>query len=167
MKAQKKTCFADEDTRSLLKNQHKKVYFICRLFTNNYKEHQALLSTIFAAASRYVQRGKTPAEKKTLFLRACINMAALHSLSRGLDAQAGDGSIQFQSPDYQKSMVGFREAIGAATDHEKFLLFLGFEKVPPEEIPGLTGLSAVRSKEPKKAVGQRFIPYLKEKIIWS
>jgi hypothetical protein len=169
MKAQKKTIFADEDTRSLLKNQHRKVYSICRLFANNYKEHQALLSTIFAAASRYVQKGKTADEKKTLFLRACINMAALHSLSRDLETGglAAETPIQFQSPDYQKSMVSFREAIGETNDYQKILLFLGFEKVAPDEIPSLTGLSPVRPKEPKKAVGQRFIPYLKEKIIWS
>jgi hypothetical protein len=166
MKNQKKTFFADEDIRSLLKSQHKKVYSICRLFANNYKEHQALFSNILAAASQMIRTGESNNEKKTLFLRACINMAALHSLSRDLNGPRDGGAI-FESPDYQKSMVGFRAAIEGTTDYEKILLFLNFEKVATEDIPGLTGLAPSPSKDPKQTVGQRLIPHIKEKILWS
>jgi hypothetical protein len=166
MKNQKKTFFADEDIRSLLKGQHKKVYSICRLFANNYKEHQVLSSNILAAASQIVRTGESNNDKKTLFLRACINMAALHSLSQDLNGQRDAGAV-FESPDYQKSMVGFRTAIAGTTDYEKILLFLNFEKIAKEDIPGLTGLAPSPSKDPKHAVGQRLIPHIKEKIIWS
>jgi hypothetical protein len=166
MKNQKKTFFADEDIRSLLKSQHKKVYSICRLFAYNYKEHQALFANILAAASQMVRAGESKDEKKTLFLRACINMAALHSLSRELNGLQNGGTV-FESPDYQKSMSGFRTAIEGITDYEKILLFLNFEKVRAEEIPGLTGLAPTSSRDPKQTVGQRLIPHVKEKILWS
>jgi hypothetical protein len=166
MKNHKKTFFADEDIRSLLKSQHKKVYSICRLFANNYKEHQALFANILAAASQMVRSGGSNNEKKTLFLRACINMAALHSLSRELNGPV-DGGTVFESPDYQKSMSGFRDAIEGITDYEKILLFLNFEKVGTGDIPGLTGLAPTPSKDPRQAVGQRLIPHVKEKILWS
>ncbi|MDP4150436.1 MAG: hypothetical protein Q8927_15460 [Bacteroidota bacterium] len=171
MEAQKKKLFVDEDPRSFLKNQHRKVYSICRLFTNHYKEHQSLVANILAVACRCIGPGKTAAERKSLYIKACINMAVLHALSEGLkkDRAVTDKEIQFKSPDYQKSMLGFRTAARGISDLEKILLFLHFEKVAPEDIPGLTGLapSLVRPQQPRQAVGQRFIPYLKEKIIWS
>jgi hypothetical protein len=178
MEAQKKALFVDEDPRSFLRNQHRKVYSICRLFTNHYKEHQSLVSNILAVACRCIGPGKSTAERKALYLKACINMAVLHSLSEGMKkdspgaaspSDASDLPVQFKSPDYQKSMLGFRSSTRGISDLERILLFLHFEKVAPEDIPGLTGLapSAVRTQEPRQAVGQRFIPYLKEKIIWS
>jgi hypothetical protein len=185
MEAQKKVLFVDEDPRSFLKNQHRKVYSICRLFTSHYKEHQSLVANILAVACRCIGPGKSTAERKSLYLKACINMAVLHSLSEGLQKDPGetvrqpleggrehdatDKETQFKSPDYQKSMLGFRSMTRGISDLERLLLFLHFEKVAPEDIPGLTGLApaAVRPQQPRQAVGQRFVPYLKEKIIWS
>ncbi|HMH21667.1 MAG TPA: hypothetical protein VK563_07820 [Puia sp.] len=191
--------FATEGTRSLLKNQHKKIYSICRLFSTNYKEHQHLFAGIIAATARSIEADRTNEEKSTLLLRACINMAALHSLSGSLGLPGegpGDGGreIQFKSPDYQKSMVRFREEVGEITDYEKILLFLNFEHVAPSEIPRLSGLpesgpagmQATERRIPEMRVVARkiagtsgasggvnetpakksFIPYLKE-LIWS
>ena len=103
----------DTDLRSLLKLQHKKVYSICRLFANTYKEHQRLFTDIIAAASQNIRSRKESGNKETLLLRACINMAALHSIA--LDLQPGhDRTIKFKSPDYQRSMTEFRNAVGNA-----------------------------------------------------
>ena len=161
----------DTDLRSLLKHQHKRVYSMCRLFANNYKEHQHLFTNIIAAASQNIRTRKDNSDdKQTMLLRACINMAALHSISLELEP-AADRSLQFKSPDYQRSMTNFRESMGSVSDLEKFRIFLEFEKVAPEEMAGLTGISfgsrsANRKKEPETA-RKNFIPYLKEKLIWS
>jgi hypothetical protein len=94
-------------------------------------------------------------------------MAALHSITYRLEPEA-DRSIQFKSPDYQRTMLQFRESVGEVSDYGKILLFLGFEKVPSREISHLTGVVPAKSQvtlkdQPKKS----FIPYLKEKLIWS
>jgi hypothetical protein len=162
---------SDTDLRSLLKHQHKKVYSICRLFTNNYKEHQHLFTNIIAAASQNIRTRKDNSDdKQTMLFRACINMAALHSISQEL-GPAVDRTIQFKSPDFQRSMTNFRETMGTLSDLEKFRLFLEFEKVSPEEMVSLTGINIGdrRTNLKKEADGARknFIPYLKEKLIWS
>lgn len=155
----------DTDLRSLLKHQHKKVYSICRFFANNYKEHQRLFANIIAAASQNIRFRKEGADKHLLLLRACINMAALHSITLDLEA-APDRSIQFKSPDYQRTMVEFRESLGAASDYEKFRLFLEFEQVPKDEIVDLTGVPR-SNPAPVERSRKNFIPYLKEKLIWN
>jgi len=161
----------DTDLRSLLKHQHKRVYSICRLFTHNYKEHQHLFTNIIAAASQNIRSRKDNSDdKQTMLLRACINMAALHSISLELES-ACDRTIQFKSPDFQRSMTNFRETVGNISDVEKIRLFLEFEKVDADEMIHLTGLDlnsrpANRKKE-TEAVRKNFIPYLKEKLIWS
>jgi hypothetical protein len=68
-------------------------------------------------------------------------------------------------------MTNFREAMGSVSDLEKFRLFLEFEKVAPEEMVSLTGITLggrnlTRKKEADTA-RKNFIPYLKEKLIWS
>lgn len=162
---------SDTDLRSLLKHQHKRVYSICRLFAHNYKEHQHLFANIIAAASQNIRSRKDRSDdKQTMLLRACINMAALHSIGLGLEP-AFDRTIQFKSPDYQRSMSNFRETMGTISDLEKFRLFLEFENVSPDEMTSLTGLTvanrlAIRKKEHETA-RKNFIPYLKEKLIWS
>jgi hypothetical protein len=165
----------DSDIRSLLKNQHKKVYSICRLFAHNYKEHQHLFINIIAAASQNIRSRRENSDKQTLLLRACINMAALHSITQDMEP-ATDRAIQFKSPDYQRSMTRFRESIGEASDYEKFRLFLEFEGVPAAELTHLTGLPLPRSTAGKKKEKQlelqrktpfSFIPYLKEKLVWN
>ena len=174
----KKNFGQDDDTRTLLKNLHKKVYSICRLFTSNHAAHQALFTSIIAAASQNLRTNKTGEDKEKLFLRACINMAALQAISRNL-VPSGDPKIQFKSPDYQKSMVSFREAIGNAEDYEKIGLFLNFEKWPAERIGELSGLSpspadphpihpAFRKDSyftPNFSPAQN-IPTQKERLIW-
>jgi hypothetical protein len=151
------------------------VYSICRLFTHNYKEHQHLFTNIIAAASQNIRTRKDNSDdKQTMLLRACINMAALHSISLDMDPDA-DRTIQFKSPDFQRSMTSFRETMGAISDLEKFRLFLEFEKVSSDEMLSLTGLHfnsrpANRKKESEKeaeTARKNFIPYLKEKLIWS
>jgi hypothetical protein len=158
------------DLRSLLKTQHKKVYNICRLFANNYKEHQHLFTNIIAAASQNIRSRKDHSDdKQTMLLRACINMAALHSIGLEL-APASDRTIQFKSPDFQRSMSNFRETMGSLSDLEKFRLFLELEKVSPDEMHSLTGISGNRPggrKQPAETARKSFIPYLKEKWIWS
>jgi len=163
----------DVDIRSLLKHQHKKVYSICRLFANNYKEHQHLFISIIAAASQNIRTGRENADKQTMLLRACINMAALHSISLELEPVT-DRSLQFKSPDYQRSMTRLRESIGEVSDYEKFRLFLEFEKVAAEELTSLTGITPrkalARKKETELPVAKKqfnFIPYLKEKLVWN
>ncbi len=92
----------EPDLRSLLKNQHRKVYAICRFFAHNYQEHQRLFIDIIAAASQNIRSRKDGSEdKQTMLLRACINMAALHSIRRELASNA-DRTIQFKSPDYHR-----------------------------------------------------------------
>jgi hypothetical protein len=162
----------EPDLRSLLKNQHRKVYAICRFFAHNYQEHQRLFIDIIAAASQNIRSRKDSSEdKQTMLLRACVNMAALHSISRELEADA-DRTIQFKSPDYHRSMINFREAIQHISDLEKFRLFLELEQVAPENIPALTGVANPipapgKQKKEAQASGKNFIPHIKEKIIWS
>jgi hypothetical protein len=165
----------DTDLRSMLKHQHKKVYSICRLFAHSYKEHQRLFTDIIAAASQNIRSRIGSGNKETLLLQACINMAALHSISLDLESKS-DRSIQFKSPDYQRSMTEFRCSIQGASDYEKFRLFLEFEKAPVGGLASLTGIPDHHSglgqkKETKKTekeiLKKNFIPYLKEKLIWS
>jgi hypothetical protein len=162
----------EPDLRSMLKNQHKKVYSICRFFAHNYQEHQRLFTNIIAAASQNIRSRKDNSkDKQTMLLRACINMAALHSISLELES-AHDATIQFKSPDYQRSMSSFRESVRGISDLEKFRLFLELENVPVEEIPSFTGLTNAtpgNRKQPREAPApaKNFIPYLKEKLIWS
>lgn len=162
----KKKGGSNEVVRTHLKHQHKKIYSICRLFANTYREHQRLFADIIAAASQSIQHKKAGEEKNDLLLRACLNMAALHSITHRLEP--ADRSIQFKSPDYQRTMLQFRESVGEVSDYGKILLFLGFEKVPSREISHLTGVVPTKNRvalkdQPKKS----FIPYLKEKLIWS
>jgi hypothetical protein len=162
---------ADTDLRSLLKHQHKKVYAICRIFTNNYKEHQHLFTNIIAAASQNIRTRKDNSDdKQTMLFRACINMAALHSISLELEP-ATDRAIQFKSPDFQRSMSNFRGTMGEIADWEKIRLFLEFEKVPADEMLYLTGVDLngrTPNRKPEvESARKNFIPYLKEKLIWS
>ena len=160
----------DIDLRSLLKNQHKKVYSLCRLFARTYKEHQDLFINIIAAASQNIRSRKDAGDNQTLLLRACINMAALHSILADSNP-AQDQTIQFKSPDYQRCMSELDQAVGLAPDIEKFRLFLEFENVPPGELSGLTGISAFHHTKSQQKVQdlpkKNFIPYIKEKLIWS
>jgi|ERR1700722_16262050 hypothetical protein len=160
----------EPDLRTLLKNQHRKVYAICRFFTHNYQEHQRLFIDIIAAASQNIRSRKDGSEdKQTMLLRACINMAALHSISQELQP-AVDRTIQFKSPDYQRSMTDFRGLVNGISDLDKFRLFLELEKVDPENIPALTGVANPipgKQKKETEASGKNFIPHIKEKIIWS
>jgi hypothetical protein len=144
MNKPKKNFGQDDDTRTLLKNLHKKVYSICRLFTNNYAAHQSLFKNAIAAAAQNLRPNSTEEDKQSLFLRACINMTALHAISANLIPDA-DPRIQFKSPDYQKSMLNFREVVGKAEDYEKIMFFLNFEKWPPERTEELSGLSPLRA----------------------
>lgn len=160
----------EPDLRSLLKNQHRKVYAICRFFAHNYQEHQRLFIDIIAAASQNIRSRREGSEdKQTMLLRACINMAALHSISRELQSDA-DHTIQFKSPDYHRSMINFREAIHDISDLEKFCLFLELENVAAENIPAFTGVANPipgKQKKETQTSGKNFIPHIKEKIIWS
>jgi hypothetical protein len=160
----------DIDLRSLLKNQHKRVYSICRLFARTYKEHQYLFATIISAASQNIRSRKDAGDNQTLLLRACINMAALHSIALAAE-DAPTGTIQFKSPDYQRSMSELYASIGDASDYEKIRLFLEFEKIPTGELATLTGLPAndrVQFVENEQEITKKnLIPYLKEKLIWS
>jgi len=63
-------------------------------FANTYKEHQRLFADIIAAASQSIQHKKAGEEKHTLLLRACLNMTALHAISRRVEP-ATDRTIQF------------------------------------------------------------------------
>jgi hypothetical protein len=166
----------DVDLRSLLKHQHKRVYSVCRLFAHNYKEHQDLFTNIIAAASQNIRARRENSDKQTLIMRACINMAALHSITMDLQPVT-ERTLQFKSPDYQRSMTKFRESIGDASDYDKFRLFLEFENMPAEELTHLTGLplpKSVTGKKKEKEIGLptarkafNFIPYLKEKLVWN
>ena len=163
------------ETRSMLKNQHKVVYSICRFFAHNYQEHQRLFSDIIAAASQNIRsrRKENGEDKQTLLLRACINMAALHSIRMEMEP-ACDRTIQFKSSDYHQCMTKFRESMGDISDLEKFRLFMQMEKVAPGEMSGLTGFdthnagnSHRRTGTTATAQGRNLIPYLKATLIWS
>lgn len=172
MNTSSKTSGCEPDLRSLLKNQHKKVYAICRFFAHNYQEHQRLFANIIAAASQNIRsRRDQRDDKQTMLLRACINMAALHSISLELEP-AQVRTIQFKSPDYQRSISNFRDSVKGISDLEKFRLFLELENVPAEDMSSFTGITpstmATRKKYTATAASSRsFIPYLKEKLIWS
>jgi hypothetical protein len=157
---------SDQDLRTFIKNQHKKFYSVCRLFASNYKEHQRLFFDIIAAVSFSIRNNRSEHEKQTLLLRACVNMSALHSISLGMEP-AMDRSIQFKSPDYQRNMSRFRESVGEASDYDKILLFLGFEKVSADTISDLTGYVPAKREALRENSKKNFIPYLKEKLIWS
>jgi len=166
-----KTSNPEGDTRSLLKNQHRKAYSICRLFASSYKEHQGLFARIIAGAHQSIEANKTREAKQTLFLRACINTAVLHSLTKSLAAtESGlaepQEAIEFKSPDYQKSILQFREAVGEVSDYEKIQLFLYFEKLSSDGT-GLTGMPTAGKKEQAESPKKTLIPYLKEKLIWT
>ncbi|HVS98441.1 MAG TPA: hypothetical protein VHE54_18240 [Puia sp.] len=162
----------EPDLRSLLKNQHKVVYSICRFFAHNYQEHQRLFTNIIAAASQNIRSRRDHSDdKQTLLLRACINMAALHSISLEM-APSHDRTIQFKSTDYHHSMTKFRESMGEISDLEKFRLFMQVENVAPGDMSGLTGLDARnlyagRRKERETTQGKNLIPYLKATLSWS
>lgn len=163
----------ETDLRSLLKNQHKVVYAICRFFAHNYQEHQRLFTNIIAAASQNIRARKSQSDdKQTLLLRACINMAALHSISLEMEP-ARDRNIQFKSSDYHHCMTRFRDAMGEISDLEKFRLFLQLEQVAPGDMAGLTGLDTSdprgdRKREIAMTQGKHnLIPYLKATVIWS
>jgi hypothetical protein len=152
---------ADTDLRSLLKQQHKTVYSICRLFSRTYKEHQRLFMDIISAASQNIRFRKNGMSKQTLMLRACVNMAALHSITSTME-QAPDREIKFKSPDYQRSMEELSESVGNVGDYDKFLLFLDFEKIDSNDLFG-----SVNRPTPQTAGSVQVIPYLKDKWIWS
>ena len=167
MNNSRKKAGPDTDFRSFLKNQHKRVYSICRLFANNYKEHQQLFADIIAAASQNIRSARERNVKDVLILRACVNMAALHSIRQDLDGTT-DGAIQFKSPDYQRTMTGFRESLGAISDCEKFRLFLELEKVGPDEMTDWAGNTPHhQTVSPGEKQKKNLIPYLKEKLIWN
>jgi len=157
---------SDQDLRTFIKAQHKKFYSACRLFANNYKEHQRLFFDIIAAASFNIRHNRSTHGKHTLLLRACVNMSALHSIALSMEP-AMDRTIQFKSPDYQRNMETFRESVAEASDYDKILLFLGFEKVSPDEIGDLTGYAPAKRAASVENSRKNFIPYLKEKLIWS
>ena len=155
------------DIRGLLKNHHKKIYYICRLFADNYQEHRRLFVNILAAAFQNLQHPNREKERQVLFLRACINMAVLHSISKSLCPLQEKEKGKYKSPDYQKSMSHFREAIGGISDYEKIQLFLLAENVIPEEITA----SGVSTPGKNKTRGQKhnwhILPFIKKKLQWS
>ncbi|HUB59509.1 MAG TPA: hypothetical protein VL978_02340 [Puia sp.] len=152
---------ADTDLRSLLKQQHKTVYSICRLFSRTYKEHQRLFMDIISAASQNIRFRRGGASKQTLMLRACVNIAALHSITATMH-QAADRAIKFKSPDYQRSMEELSETVGNAGDYDKFLLFIDFEKIDSNDLFG-----SVNRPTPQAAGSVHIIPFLKDKLVWS
>ncbi|HLX65725.1 MAG TPA: hypothetical protein VKR41_01975 [Puia sp.] len=155
-----KSC-ADTDLRSLLKQQHKTVYSICRLFARTYKEHQRLFMDIISAASQNIRFRKGNVSKQTLMWRACVNMAALHSITSTL-GNAPDREIKFKSPDYQRSMADLSETVGNAGDYDKFLLFIDFENLDSNDLFG-----SVNRPTYQTAGSAQVIPYLKDKLVWS
>ncbi|MHA4807774.1 hypothetical protein ACX0G9_06695 [Flavitalea flava] len=157
-----------EHLRSILKLQHKKVYSVCRIFANNYKEHQALFAGIISAVTQGILSKKGKEDKDTLFLRACLNMTALHTICLNLKGDQ-DNTIQFKSSDYQDKMVKFRAATGELSNYDKILLFFQLEKYSSLGIPDLIGFAPVpvKTQMEKERSKINFIPYLKEKLIWS
>jgi hypothetical protein len=101
-------------------------------------------------------------------------MAALHAITRDM-APSADRSIQFKSPDYQRSMTGLHETVADYSDYEKFRVFLEMEKNAPEALASLTGVAArsrIISKKKEREMEMpkknfNFIPYIKAKLIWS
>lgn len=150
---------ADTDLRSLLKQQHKTVYSICRLFSRTYKEHQRLFVNVISAAAQNIRFKKSNISKQTMLWRACINMAALHSITADHNPEC---EAKFKSPDYQRSMIELGNSLGNSSDYEKFLLFIGFENIASEDLFG-----SISRPTPQPASSTQFIPYLKEKLIWS
>ena len=157
---------SDQDLRGFVKAQHKKFYSICRIFANNYKEHQRLFFDIIAAVSHSIRNNRSHHEKQTLLLRACVNMSALHSIALSMEPQT-NRSIQFKSPEYQNCMVRFRESIAETTEYEKILMVLSFQKLSREEARDITGVATTKVAAAAAIPGKNFIPYLKEKLIWS
>ena len=152
---------AETDLRSLLKQQHKTVYSICRLFARTYKEHQRLFSNIISAASQNIRFRKNGVSKQTMLWRACINMAALESISANLD-QTPEQEVKFKSPDYQRCMEDLGHAVGSVSDYDKFLLFVGLEKIDSNDLFGSIDRPATQP-----ALSAQVIPYLKDKLVWS
>jgi hypothetical protein len=67
-------------------------------------------------------------------------------------------------------MSSFRESVRGISDLEKFRLFLELENVPADEVPALTGVTnrpLAKKQREAPAPAKNFIPYLKEKLIWS
>lgn len=54
------------DLRSFLKVQHRKVYSICRLFANNYREQQQLFISMLAAVSQSITGMKATSDKNDI-----------------------------------------------------------------------------------------------------
>lgn len=156
---------ADQDLRTFLKAQHKKFYSLCRIFANNYKEHQRLFYDIISAVSHSIRHNHGAEDKQTLLLRACVNMSAIHAIALGMEPD-NDRSIQFKSPEYQSCMVRFRDSAGRMSELDKIRIFLGFQHLNREEILDITGLAQLR-KEQATDEKKNFIPALKEKLIWS
>lgn len=161
------------DLRSFLKIQHRKVYSICRLFANNYREQQQLFISMLAAVSQSITGMKSASDKNDILLRACINMVALHTLSQRTH-EIKSREIQFKSHDFQKTMVQFRESVGEISDFEKIRLFLKLEGVEAAKISSLTGISAVRRKPAKEqyakqqsVTSKNFLPFIKQKLVWN
>jgi hypothetical protein len=155
----------DQDLKSLLKSQQKRIYSLCRFFANNYREQQKLFADIISAASQNIRFRRSNENKQLLVLRACVNMAALHSICQDMQPNS-DRSIQFKSPDYQKNMVQFRARIGHVSDYEKMRFFLGLQNIADVGIEDLTG--PLPSKVvPTERVKRNFIPYLKDILVWS
>jgi hypothetical protein len=152
---------ADTDLRSLLKQQHKTVYSVCRLFARTYKEHQRLFMNIISAASQNIRFRKDGVAKQTMLWRACVNMAALHSITSSME-QTPDREMKFKSPDYQRSMEDLGDSLGNTGDYDKFLLFLGFEKIDSKDLFG-----SINRPTAQPTRSTNVIPYLKEKLIWS
>lgn len=148
---------ADTDLRSLLKQQHKTVYSICRLFARTYKEHQRLFTNVISAASQNIRFRKTSVSKQAMLWRACINMAALHSMTTDQAVE-----MSFKSPDYQRSMAELGNTLVDASDYEKFLVFLNVENIASEDLFG-----SINRPAPKASWSSQFIPFIKEKLIWS
>lgn len=163
----KKKSECEGDIRALLKNHHKKIYYVCRLFADNYRQHCGLFVTILTAASQNMQHSKTEKEKYTLFLRACINMAALHSISNGLSPDHEKETGRYKSPDYQHSMTKLRADIRDLSDYEKMHLFLSAENVLPDEIADIGGAATAENKKRGEKHNKQFAPFIKEKLIWS
>ena len=152
---------AETDLRSLLKQQQKTVYSICRLFARTYKEHQKLFSNIISAASQNIRFRKNGVSKQTMLMRACVNMAALQSISANLDQSPAE-EVNFKSPDYQRCMQDLGNSVGNASDYDKFMLFLGFQKIDASDLFGSINRPATHAASPAQV-----IPYLKDKLVWS
>jgi hypothetical protein len=116
---------------------------------------------ILSAASQNIRFRKNGISKQTLLWRACVNMAALHSITSTME-QASDREIKFKSPDYQRSMTELLDSVGNAGDYDKFLLFIDFEKIDSNDLFGSVNRPASHA-----AGAAQVIPYLKEKLIWG